>query len=599
MGFATPLGLLALLSIPAVLALHLFRRRFRRRRVAGLFLFAPDALVTQAGRTRTRLLRTASLWLELLAGLLLALWLGGLFFGDRAGPEHLVIVLDDSASMAARGDDGVTSDRVREWVREALDDLPYDGVATLVVTGPRPEILAGPRAPKGLAAASLDEWRPSRIGHDPTPALELGLDLAADGDPLCFLTDRETPRALERYRHVALGEAVGNVAIISARRVERESVERIFADLMAWGVEPVTTRVVLEMGPEGNAFEAGEREVMVTPGRTLHLAWSVMTTGLPVRVRLSEDALDADNETVLLPTPRRILPVHVALDEARVLALRLGRVLSVLPRLKVVSDPAAARLVFTNEPGVAGAGATEIVVDAPGEKRDDWVGPFLMERRRALGGGMGSALLSGVSLEGVIWSASPEEAPGLALILAGEVTLLGEESTSGGGVRLHLNLDPERSNLCSSPDWPILLSNLTEQVRDTLPGPVSTNVRVGEEMAYRFEGSPDVAATLALVDPAGGRRPARGWRMLAWEARRKGIYRLVDPSGDLAHYAVSFVDPAESDLTVRGECDEAAVEVPAVAAAVADEAGRPEGRVLALLLLLAVAADWFVLRRQP
>ena len=37
--FATPLGLLALLAIPAIIAIHLFRRRFPVRPVAGLFLW--------------------------------------------------------------------------------------------------------------------------------------------------------------------------------------------------------------------------------------------------------------------------------------------------------------------------------------------------------------------------------------------------------------------------------------------------------------------------------------------------------------------------------------------------------------------------------
>ena len=38
MIFATPWGLLALLAIPGIIAIHLFRRRFPVRPVAGLFL---------------------------------------------------------------------------------------------------------------------------------------------------------------------------------------------------------------------------------------------------------------------------------------------------------------------------------------------------------------------------------------------------------------------------------------------------------------------------------------------------------------------------------------------------------------------------------
>ena len=124
MGFANPLGLLALLAIPAILYLHLFRRRFRERNVSALFLFAADALPTSAGRTRSRLLRTASLWCELLAAFALALWLGGLHFGAPDAERHVVLVLDDSASMNATGPLGDTLEKARAFARRRIEALP-------------------------------------------------------------------------------------------------------------------------------------------------------------------------------------------------------------------------------------------------------------------------------------------------------------------------------------------------------------------------------------------------------------------------------------------------------------------------------------------
>jgi hypothetical protein len=49
--FAAPLGLLALLAIPAIVAIHLFRRRFPVRPVAGLFLWQIGRQTPEAGRT--------------------------------------------------------------------------------------------------------------------------------------------------------------------------------------------------------------------------------------------------------------------------------------------------------------------------------------------------------------------------------------------------------------------------------------------------------------------------------------------------------------------------------------------------------------------
>ena len=73
MIFTTPLGLLALLAIPAIVAIHLFRRRFPARPVAGLFLWGVVRQTPEGGGRVTRLPITRSLILECLAALALAL----------------------------------------------------------------------------------------------------------------------------------------------------------------------------------------------------------------------------------------------------------------------------------------------------------------------------------------------------------------------------------------------------------------------------------------------------------------------------------------------------------------------------------------------
>ena len=601
MGFSQPLGLLALLAVPLILYLHLFRRRFAPRRVSALFLFAADALPAAAGRTRTRLLKTVSLWSELIAALALALWLGGLHVGAAQAEAHLVLVLDDSASMQGRGPLGDTQEKARAFAQRAIRDLPASAAVTLLRTGRRPEVLAGPRARPAAALAALGTWVPRRPLHDPSRAWELGLDLAGPDGELLYLTDREDLLPPPRYRLVAFGESVDNVAILSGRRLRRgaEEPERLFVDLRAFAQEPVACTLTVEaVSSAGAAVPVLEKEVQVAPGRTLHVSLQIPRSDLPVRLRLSDDALAADNEMLLLPEPRRIVPVHVAFDEETTAALRLQRAFAALSDVLLVTRPEQARLVLAAQPGVAPPGTTELLVDAPGSERDAWIGPFLLERRHVPGGGSGPPLLAGLSLEGVVWSAGQADPPGLPLVLAGERALLSEERVRGG-VRLHLNLDPRRSNLTASPDWPILLSNLLAAVRDTLPGPLHVNVRVGGEIAYRFLGAPEAVSRHVLFDPEGGGHPARGWRLLTFEAGSAGLYELKHDEVVVARFAASFVDPAESDLLPCSAADLPPSEERAdVASATLGTPGGLEGRFLALLLLLALVVDWYALGRR-
>ena len=101
MIFATPLGLLALVAVPAIVAIHLFRRRFPVRPVAGLFLWQIARKTPEGGGRIARLPITTSLLLECLAALALALILAGARCSPAGISHHLVVLLDDSASMAA------------------------------------------------------------------------------------------------------------------------------------------------------------------------------------------------------------------------------------------------------------------------------------------------------------------------------------------------------------------------------------------------------------------------------------------------------------------------------------------------------------------
>ena len=81
---------LGLLALPAILVLHLYQRRFPRMAVAGLHLWGMHADAHDAGPKRERLPLTASLFLELLAALLLTLIVSRPRFEStaKAGVSH-------------------------------------------------------------------------------------------------------------------------------------------------------------------------------------------------------------------------------------------------------------------------------------------------------------------------------------------------------------------------------------------------------------------------------------------------------------------------------------------------------------------------------
>ena len=592
MGFATPLGLLALLAVPAVLWLHKLRRRLVERRVAGLFLFAPDALSAEAGRTISPLLRTASLAIELAAAAVFALLLGGLRFGGTSRAPHVVLVLDGGASMGAVVDGSSSADRARDLARARLAELPGDGLATVIVTGRSPELLAGPRVPAGIARAALDRYDPRRPSHDASAALDLGLELASGEDALWFLTDRGGADANPRYAVESVGRRAANAALANVRRLAKADDEDLYVDVIGYGAAPWRTEVRVAVGEGVAAREVARKEVALEPGRPSRLSMRLPRSDLPLRVTLASDALAVDDVAVLLADPTHVVPYSVELPPETVASLGLERLPRVLPAVVRVEPDAAPALRFHADPTRAPSGTTDVVISAPGAERDPWVGPFLLERRHPL--------LEGIALDGVVWSAGRGDLPGRGLVFAGDQALLAEDRPEGGLV-VRLNLDVGKSNLAASPDWPILLANLFDRARASGPGQGPKNVRMDETMDMRLPAA-QATAGWKWVDPDGAEEPVHGRGLLSLEPRLPGTHRLVAPAQEVARWSVQFVDGRTSDLAGCVTSSRSATKAPTGPRArsrLEAEAGAvgTVGRTLAVLLLLLAVADAWVLSR--
>lgn len=595
--FQNPLGLLALVAVPAIVALHLFRRRFQPRVVSALFLWADEDRTPISGRKRDRLRATTSLVCEILAAILLALLLAGPRGCVGSNGEHLVVALDGSASMEARGSDGRSArEDAADLVAARIRDLPRGSRVTLVASGPRPRTIAGPAAFPEEALAALRTWRPTAASHDFAPALALCLQLAGDGRVLA-VTDRHSEETTVGVEVHAVGEALDNWAIASATRtrgrVEGERRERVFVTVASHSVAARTAdlRVLDESGREIGA----RRPITLQPGAREGIALDLPADCGPIEVRLDADALAIDDAAFLSPRPPRVVGIASGLDDEtrRVLGLDgpsdaiLARWLDLVDEAVLAPDPTTAHVWIGREPS-AGSTAWSLVI-GPGRfdgTRKDFVGPFLAERRQPL--------LEGTTLEGLVWSADPEmRLAGTPLVSAGNLMLLAEDRDGPRRI-LALNFDPFRSSLQRSPDWPILLANLVEERRRELPGAVAMNLVVGATFAWRATLLADDDGAPFVLRGPGPRRehPARDV-VLFDEVDTPGFHRLERRGTTLATAGVSFQDASESDLRTRSSGTRAS-EAPTAAST--EGASRIE---LALLLGIAALAlaDWFVLAR--
>src|SRR5690349_24282143 len=125
----------------------MYHRRFPPLLVAGVHLWSSETRQHLAGRKRETLPITASLLLELLAAFLISLVLSRPQFGNTTSTVHLVAVLDDSASMQGKPPEGNAlsfRDAAIAELERRVEQLPRGSLVTLIRSGVRPTMLAGP-----------------------------------------------------------------------------------------------------------------------------------------------------------------------------------------------------------------------------------------------------------------------------------------------------------------------------------------------------------------------------------------------------------------------------------------------------------------------
>jgi hypothetical protein len=568
MTLGAPLGLLALLAAPALVAAYFLRRRQPPRTVSALFLWRTPDQRAEAGPRLQRFSREASLGLELLVVLVAALFLADVRCGQAAPSRHVVVVLDGSLSMNARVDGDTAASRAKTLAAGIAREAGA-GALTLVETGLKPTVLAGPQQETSRALDALERWTPAQPGHDVGPALTIARELAGVGEArVYFLTDGPLPEgtALPPTVEVrSVGRRAENVAFLSAQRRDEGALAQLtvrvgsFADT----AREVRVRFTPAQG------EAQVQSVSLQPGGTAVLRVTLDGRG-PVQVSLDDDALPEDGRLVLLPSPLADVPTALleGLEPAAEQALR--RFLAVAPG---VSSAAPALLTFGRRDTQA-----RVTVDAP-EPRRSFVGPFFAQR--------GSPLLDDVQLGGVVWTAGVNPT-GRALLSAGDAVLMSEDDDG----RVHLNLDVSRSNVQRTAAWPVLLSNLVRQARLASPGFPRRHLMLGEDVP--LVTTSDAAWTLS--GPDGVERPLIGAGVLTLPPLpAAGRWRLLRDGKPFDEVVVLPLDPRESDLRTRGPFEVQAAR-PGALASLATTQARPWWPLVVLLLLLV--AD-FALTAAP
>src|SRR5512134_522078 len=180
MPFTTPLALLGLLFIPAVIAMYLLKLRRDEAVVPSTLLWTRLVADVEANAPWQRLRRSLLLLLQLLLVVILALLAARPFVERPAGlARDIVLVIDTSASMQATD---VTPNRLeaaKAAAVDALKDLPAGGKVSVVSAGRTAKVVANGTSDIGRVKQAIAGIEPTSAVGDLGDALRLASALAA------------------------------------------------------------------------------------------------------------------------------------------------------------------------------------------------------------------------------------------------------------------------------------------------------------------------------------------------------------------------------------------------------------------------------------
>jgi Ca-activated chloride channel family protein len=269
--FATPLALLGLLLIPAVVAMYLLKLRRDETVVPSTLLWTRLVADVEANAPWQRLRRSLLLLLQLLLVAILAILAARPFLERPAGLSgDVVLVIDTSASMAATD---VSPNRLAAAKTAALDalrDLPTGGVVSVIAAERTARIVVNETKDLGRVRQALDRIEVTSSRGDLGDALELAGKLAArslDAQVLVAtdgaLATPPTARIPARIKVLPVGRERRNQAIVAlAVRTAPSAVTRtVFAGIANLDLEAASRR--LEVWGDGSLLEV--RDLFLDP----------------------------------------------------------------------------------------------------------------------------------------------------------------------------------------------------------------------------------------------------------------------------------------------------------------------------------------------
>lgn len=533
---ANPLGLIALLGIPAVLAIHFLQRKARELPVSTLFLLEHARREAASGRRFERLTPSIPLWMQLLSVLLLTWILVEPRYQKSGSIQRIAVVVDSSASMGV-----FKADAIRR-LEETLPDL-RGGASELRIT----VLESLPNRPRIYAGGSVEEmshaisrWQATAGPVDPTQSLRLARSLVSRDGVVIYLTDTPVDKPPFEARLVTVGKPVDNVGFTGVS--------------FAMDGETLIWRAMVR----NHGSHAADRKWTLltssgsTPPRELHLQPGAMVTlqaafpkaDTEVRAVLSPDEFTLDD--VLPMVAPQLKTLKLARATSAGFAPLTGKLVQAIDGAETTGNTDEADLTLASynplDPAIPAGNALVFLEDET--RTGAWLkGGIIAEPHPLMDGLNWQGLLVRETIQ---FERKPEDQ---VLLWQDKRPLIMLRETRGKR-QLLVNFDPSLSNAEKQSAFVILFHRFADSIRQHKVAPVSDNLETGQPITVTFDHGKPIA--VSARSPEGGKVVPDDTLTAQSAMRVPGFQTVIQNGKPLLTAAVHFGDPREADLSHCG-----------------------------------------------
>lgn len=544
---SNPIGLWALLGIPAILLIHFLQRQAKILPSSTLFLLDAIDRRSLKGRKIDRLRNSLPLWLQLIGVLLLTWLLVEPRWKTDQTRQQIVLVMDQSASMEAFREEAIQQlEQGLPELSRAASHVAY----TAIESHPEGETLYR-GDDLGDLLASLDEWRPASSAHSSETALRVGRSLAGAGGTLILVSDHIPEDIPYGAVLLAVGSPIENVGF-AGQRVDRTppgSDEGSDTREMTWQVTvrnysdtPQTREWFLATGNQRTA----SRTLTLDPNSTRTLAGAFPDGATRIQLMLEPDSFGRDDHLYLVaPEPK---PLIVAPNVAPAADELFRSILASLENARLPEtggdSPETPDLIVSTYNPLSPRPFPEVGIGFVNQESvpREFLGDAIVSSNRPL--------VAHLNWQGLIARRTPSIPPregDLPLVWQGERPLIVLRESADQRLLL-FNFDVIQSNAPRLPAFIVLVDRFANSIRDRKIASRSENMELRQPIPLACDTGENAAPL--FLESASGRETIPLERLgLLRSPHEPGFFAVRQGNILLVSGAANFADTREADFT--------------------------------------------------